>query len=457
MILVLLHKFSESQDSIIGYKLCEKLAEEGFDLLVTSTTKNVEQQAEVKAANCMTETLTGSVRITEVEPEVLETPTPERIYNLQRSHFSRPTDANAIEAIIGALPGTAQCAIELKNMMYCRVILLAQMKISTTKENFKAEVRRLASCADEIWSMGSNVYGHYEEIFREDKKGKRKKMKNITHKEMMVPPEISNTLEIFSKKFRKDRHVLVSVWDSKFHYHISDMKKITKGSSKQAFYAVKSAITRIQKGHKGSEAKILWNIHGLEAKEYTRRDESIPSQVNINILANIPSPDNISWDHCTVYIAPDVHDKSFNFLALVALWFGVPTLVSEDSSIGKFLSSLMTPLKEKPIVRLTGDFKSDRKAWYKKLKEELFSKEANPTQWAKELSEFLKTSQELWQLDLSVLKHSPVLIVCKEDLGSVQYSSRRRKRVRHCGLTKEMPHSKKRKVKKIFQSVCTLH
>ena len=51
MILVLLHKFSETQDSIIGYRLCEKLVEEGFDLLVTSTSKNQEKQAELEAAS----------------------------------------------------------------------------------------------------------------------------------------------------------------------------------------------------------------------------------------------------------------------------------------------------------------------------------------------------------------------------------------------------------------------
>ena len=36
MILVLLTRFSESEDSIFGYKLCQVLAEQGHELYVTS-------------------------------------------------------------------------------------------------------------------------------------------------------------------------------------------------------------------------------------------------------------------------------------------------------------------------------------------------------------------------------------------------------------------------------------
>ena len=140
MILVFLNKFSESQDSIIGYRLCEKLAEEGFDLLVTSTSKKKEKRSEIQAARRMTKTLTGSVRIVEVDREVLEAPTPERIIAFQGTLSSQLPDPSAVNVIFGTLPGTAQCAIELKNMIHCQLILLTQTKISTTKENLKAEV-----------------------------------------------------------------------------------------------------------------------------------------------------------------------------------------------------------------------------------------------------------------------------------------------------------------------------
>ena len=172
MILVLLYKFSESQDSIIGYKLCEKLVEEGFDLLVTSTSRNEERQAETVAARRMTEKLAGSVRIIEVEPDILDAPTPEGIFNLHRTHFSRPAIPEAIEAVIGTLPGTAQTAVEVKKMYNFLLVLVAVTKVSTTKESLKAEVIKLVSFADEVWSVGSDIYSHYEGMFREQRKNK---------------------------------------------------------------------------------------------------------------------------------------------------------------------------------------------------------------------------------------------------------------------------------------------
>ena len=128
--------------------MCEKLVEEGFDLLVTSTSKNEEKQAEVEAARRMTETLTGNVRFIEVEPKALDAPTPERIFNFQRTHFPQPATPDAIEAVIGILPGTAQTAVELKKMYNLLLALVPVTKVSTTEESLKAEVIRLVSFAD---------------------------------------------------------------------------------------------------------------------------------------------------------------------------------------------------------------------------------------------------------------------------------------------------------------------
>ena len=291
--------------------------------------------------------------------------------------------------------------------------------------------------------MGSDVYDHYEEIFQERKKGKHKKQKKITHKEIMLPPQICSALPRVLKKDKDVGHVLVSVWSSKFSYRIKNVKRFIKGSSKPAFDAVEAAIERIQKDHQG----IQWSIHGLEARQYITRDEPTESELNISTTENIPSLHNIPWKHCIAYIAPDVYDKSFNFIALAALWLGVPTFVSEESSVGKFLSSLTTPLKKKPIVNLTGDFEIDKKVWHKKLKE-LFRKKANPAHWAKDLSEFLRTNNDLWRLDLTALKHRPVPItILEEGLGSVHYPHKSRKRVGHADFISEMPDSKKHKVK----------
>ena len=63
IILVLLYRFSESQDSILGYKLCEKLVQEGHNLMVTSTAGKEELEIENEAAKKMTEQFKGSVHV----------------------------------------------------------------------------------------------------------------------------------------------------------------------------------------------------------------------------------------------------------------------------------------------------------------------------------------------------------------------------------------------------------
>ena len=70
MILVLLCRFSESEESLPGYILCQKLVQEGQQILVTSTAKNNELIEEKKAAAWMTENWAGSVQI--VAPDYKE-------------------------------------------------------------------------------------------------------------------------------------------------------------------------------------------------------------------------------------------------------------------------------------------------------------------------------------------------------------------------------------------------
>ena len=124
-----------------------------------------------------------------------------------------------------------------------------------------------------------------------------------------------------------------------------------------------------------------WNIHGLLGKKKLVRqlqDSRHPHKFPINALENASSAHSTPWSQCLAYIAPDVHDKNFNYFTLVALCLGVPTLVSEQSSVGQFLQGLKTPLRPKPIVKLTGDFEHDKEAWFTKLQNQIFSKEAKP-------------------------------------------------------------------------------
>ena len=55
MILVLLYRFSESLDSIIGYNFCKFLVQKGYDLLVTSTATGTDLENEKKVAKRLSE------------------------------------------------------------------------------------------------------------------------------------------------------------------------------------------------------------------------------------------------------------------------------------------------------------------------------------------------------------------------------------------------------------------
>ena len=126
MILVLLYRFSESDDSILGYQLCQKLVQEGYHLLVTTTAKHEELEKEEEVARQMSEEWKGSITLLKPEYEELEEPTPRWIAKLYKTYFGcllELQDLN-VDAIIGTLPGTTKTAVELKTVLKCKLVLL---------------------------------------------------------------------------------------------------------------------------------------------------------------------------------------------------------------------------------------------------------------------------------------------------------------------------------------------
>ena len=131
-----------------------------------------------------------------------------------------------------------------------------------------------------------------------------------------------------------------------------------------------------------------WHIYGSPV------DSSLQSSqrhrlLQIKRLDEITSIDEVAWKDYLLLIAPDIVDNSFNFPALCALWSGVPTLVSNQSSIGKFLLSLPCSATTRAVVTLNGDPNHDTEAWIEKINQEILAEDAIPKQWARELSEHL--------------------------------------------------------------------
>ena len=63
MILVLLTRFCESGDSVVGYQLCQALAKQGHDLYVTTISTGKKLEAEMKNAEEVNMSEKGNVTL----------------------------------------------------------------------------------------------------------------------------------------------------------------------------------------------------------------------------------------------------------------------------------------------------------------------------------------------------------------------------------------------------------
>ena len=402
MILVLLYKFSESQESLPGYNLCQKLVQEGHEILVTTTSSKDELNAEKEVAKYMTEKWRGSVTILEPEYEELEEPNAEWIAKLHRAYFGFLSCRTDVHTIIATLPGTTKTAVDLKKDLKCRLILLATTKIGADQEQLKAEVNRQSVWADEVWSLGSDIFNHYQDIFQEVTTTSL-----IRHNQIHIQPYINNALCYWQwndqTRSRTDAiRKIVSVWNDGYPFYYKGSKTHSRGSSVQGFCAFSAALVKLnEEAVQRDMGKIQWNVHGLKGQEQTINSIQGPTNsrlMQLVALSSVKSLEEITWKNCSAFIVPDYNDESFNFIALAALWQGIPTLVSRESGIGKFLLSLSCPQKLKPLVALTGDAKIDKDIWLKKIYYEILNHNANPVEWAKQLSTHLHNSARLWEI-----------------------------------------------------------
>ena len=407
MILVLLSKFCGSGESIPGYMLCQTLVEEGHALYVTTTTpEGSELEKEIHSATNISRQSKGSIRILHPECEEFDEPKTEWIAKLYKTYFGYLSELRDVHTIIGTLPGTAKTAVDLRKALNCKVVLLTSVKIGADQEELKTEFNKLAELADEVWSVGPGLFAHFHDIFQEAGStisGKHKELllkpdRDPCYRKGSVSPHDNPTL------IRK----VVSAWNHGHSFFYKGRKTVSRGSNLQNFFAVGGALANINKHQlQRHELKIQWHVHGL--KNHENLSTSIKSEANGDILGLVPlnSPnclDDVKLKNCLAFIVPDVDESTFNFVALSAIWQGVPTIVPSESSVGKFLLNLTCPVKTRAVVTLTGDIKADRETWIKKLHKEILNYDAKPIQWARELSEYLQNNPQLWQLDLNVLK-----------------------------------------------------
>ena len=395
MILVLLYRFSKSDDSILGYKLCEKLVQKGFHLLVTTTAENEEVKKEEERAASMSQKWSGSITLLKPEYEEYEEPSPKwiakKLYKTYFGYLSQLQDLK-VHAIIGTLPGTTKTGVDLKKALKSKLILLATTKVVT--DEFKEEVIKLTRQADEIWSVGPDLFSHYNDIFQ----GSR-----LNHKQVIFKPDGH---EASREESPLKSRMMASIWNSGHQFYCKGQEQWSRGSNQLSFEVVDDAINEINKTKPGST--VVWQTYVLKNEDDPGKSIILPKPKKIAGIAPLSKPNTFEEavnkiSSSLAFIVPDVEEDTFNFMALISIWKAIPTLVPSKSSVGKMLTSLCLTNCRKALVNLTGDPEQDRQIWIDKIHNDILDNTVKAKHWAEELSKSLR-NEKLWEIDFSSLK-----------------------------------------------------
>ena len=276
------------------------------------------------------------------------------------------------------VPGTSQTAVELKEVyalrnLKCKLFLLGTTKIQSKDKKLEDEFVSLAEKADEIWSVGPDIYVHYQAILQE-----LGSQPHDNHGEILLQPQIKNLPNLEEETSEKPRRKIVSMWNKPIPFYHKGKKMSSAGSDIKCFCSLGAALGKVNT-ESYQRHKMQWNVHGLRFKDSkiaSIKNTVKQNKLKLNALGKVPLVDNLDWSNQAAFICPDVVDESFNFIALCTIWLGIPTLVSSQSSIGKFLSKLSCPAAEKAIVTLTGIPLEDTDAWVKKINKVILSEDA---------------------------------------------------------------------------------
>ena len=268
-------------------------------------------------------------------------PTSEWIANSYEQYFGYLIKFGDVETVIGTLPGTTKTAIELKEIMNCRLVFLATNKIEElgNEDELKREMGRIANNAHEVWCLWLDVYAYYQDIFQD-----LESSSNIRYHNIMLQP---STRQASASKPQAQETKFLSVWNRPNSLDCIGRRVYSKGSCLQNFCTLSVALEKINSCDP-HRSNVDWNIHGLRFQD----KKSI--------------------------------EKHATFTQHSLAW--VPTIVSETSATGKFLQQI--PCAEKALVSLSGDAAKDPEIWEQKIYKDILHEDAKAMLWAKEISEY---------------------------------------------------------------------
>ena len=334
MILILLQRFCEKHESVPGYHLCRKLVADGNNLYVTTTSSGEELKSEMRDAQEITEQARGKGGIILLALQGGDSSEHSgRIPSLNKRHFDYLFTSANTETIIGLLPGTAEFAAELKNTLNSKLVLFA------TECKTPDQVQRvILPQSDEVWCLGPKAHIHYKRLCQGISSDCAQRCKEI-----LLKPHVRGRYDTHGKFCRK----VVSIWS---FYPDSKAKE---------FQELCLALRRLSANAKTThEPELEWLVHGLKdqsqiVKSVLRHGKQ--NEPKFSALAAVSSLDEIIGAHKDIFalIVPDAEDDYFNFIALSAMWLGIPTIVSSQSAIGHLLLGLPCPSKDRSVIHLT--------------------------------------------------------------------------------------------------------
>ena len=230
-----------------------------------------------------------------------------------------------VHAIIGLLPGTTKTAVDLKSDLNSELILLGTAKIGTERQDLKEEINNLSKNADKIWSIGTDLFTHFNSIFQESFQELCEK-----HRQIALIPNTELSESTVSAQDSPGIRKMVSVWNPGIPFIHKGRREQSHGSSQQNFEtaAAAAALAKIyEKNLYNHESIIEWHVHGL--KKYESTTKSIESQAigDLVQLVALQKPgclDDIKLSNCLAFVVPDKNEDTLNYAALSAIWQATP-------------------------------------------------------------------------------------------------------------------------------------
>ena len=189
----------------------------------------------------------GSITLLKpAEYEEDEEPSPEWIAKLHKTYFGYLSDLQdlKVQTIIGTLPGTTKTAVNLKKVSQTKIklILLATTKIQTNQNNLESdvekEVNKFAGHADEIWSVGPDLFSYFDLIFEKS---------NVEHKQIIFKPDDEESYRSHNIPGTKR---ITSVWNQGHQLYFKGQQQKSNGSTKQSFEILGDAVALINEENK---------------------------------------------------------------------------------------------------------------------------------------------------------------------------------------------------------------